>query len=95
MLQLMDQGTISSKLAKKVFKEILATGKDPKRLSKRKAGCKSADENRLRDEVKKALEANPQSVTDYRNGKDRALGYLVGQVMKQQKVKQIHNWSIN
>lgn len=87
MLQLMDQGTISSKLAKKVFKEILATGKDPKRIVEEKGWVQITDENQLRDEVKKALEANPQSVTDYRNGKDRALGYLVGQVMKATKGK--------
>lgn len=87
MLQLMDQGTISSKLAKKVFKEILATGKDPKQIVEEKGWVQITDENQLRDEVKKALEANPQSVTDYRNGKDRALGYLVGQVMKATKGK--------
>ncbi len=82
MLQLMEKGIISSKLAKKVFREIVTTGKDPKQIVEEKGWIQITDENQLRDEVKKVLEANPKSIADFQNGKDRALGFLVGQVMK-------------
>lgn len=82
MLQLMDKGTISSKLAKKVFKEIVTSGKEPKQIVEEKGWVQITDQNQLRAEVKKVLEANPQSIADFQNGKDRALGFLVGQVMK-------------
>lgn len=82
MLQLIEEGTISSKLAKKVFKEILETGKEPKQIVEEKGWIQISDEGQLRQEVIKVLKGNPQSITDLANGKDRALGFLVGQVMK-------------
>lgn len=82
MLKLLAKGTISSKIAKKVFKEILLSGKDPEQIVKEKGWIQITDENQLRVEVKKVIEENPKSVQDFKNGKDRALGFLVGQVMK-------------
>lgn len=82
MLKLLDQGTISSKIAKKVFKEILLSGKDPEQIVKEKGWVQISDENQLRAEVNKVIEENPKSVEDFKNGKDRAIGFLVGQVMK-------------
>lgn len=87
MIHLIEKGTISSKLAKKVFKEILKTGKEPKQIVEEKGWVQITDEDQLRAEVKKVIEAHPQSITDYQNGKDRALGFLVGQVMKATKGK--------
>lgn len=87
MLQLLDKGTISSKIAKKVFKEILLSGKEPEQIVKEKGWVQISDENQLRTEVKKVIEEHPKSVSDYKNGKDRALGFLVGQVMKATKGK--------
>lgn len=87
MLQLLDKGTISSKIAKKVFKEILLSGKEPEQIVKEKGWVQISDENQLRTEVKKVIEEHSKSVSDYKNGKDRALGFLVGQVMKATKGK--------
>lgn len=87
MIQLIDQGTISSKLAKKVFKELVEQGGDPAKIVEEKGWVQISDEGKLKEIVSDVLQANPQSVTDYRNGKDRALGFLVGQVMKATKGK--------
>lgn len=82
MIQLIDKGTISTKLAKKVFKEMMQSGKDPQQIVEEKGWVQITDEGQLRQEVNKVLEANPKSIADFQNGKDRALGFLVGQVMK-------------
>lgn len=82
MILLIQKGTISSKIAKKVFKEMLDTGKDPGIIVKEKGWVQISDEGKLKEEVAKVIAANPQSVEDFKNGKDRALGFLVGQVMK-------------
>lgn len=87
MIQLIAKGTISSKLAKKVLKEMLATGKSPTVIVEEKGWVQISDEGQLKEEVTKVLENNPQSIEDYKNGKDRALGFLVGQVMKATKGK--------
>jgi aspartyl-tRNA(Asn)/glutamyl-tRNA(Gln) amidotransferase subunit B len=49
---------------------------------KEKGWVQISDEGKLKEEVAKVIAANPQSVEDFKNGKDRALGFLVGQVMK-------------
>jgi aspartyl-tRNA(Asn)/glutamyl-tRNA(Gln) amidotransferase subunit B len=82
MILLIQKGTISSKIAKKVFKEMLDTGKDPGTIVKEKGWVQISEEGKLKEEVAKVIAANPQSVEDFKNGKDRALGFLVGQVMK-------------
>lgn len=87
MIGLIDAGTISSKLAKKVFKELLQSGKDPKQIVEEKGWVQISDTGQLQTEVQKVLKANPQSIADLQNGKDRALGFLVGQVMKATKGK--------
>ncbi|SFI59402.1 Asp-tRNA(Asn)/Glu-tRNA(Gln) amidotransferase subunit GatB [Thermoflavimicrobium dichotomicum] len=87
MIGLIQDGTISSKLAKKVFKEILDTGKEPKQIVEEKGWVQISDESQLKEEVAKVLANNPQSVEDFKNGKDRAIGFLVGQVMKATKGK--------
>ncbi|MRG27293.1 MULTISPECIES: Asp-tRNA(Asn)/Glu-tRNA(Gln) amidotransferase subunit GatB [Laceyella] len=87
MIQLIQKGTISTKIAKKVFKEMLATGKEPNVIVEEKGLVQISDEGQLREEVTKVLAANQESVEDLKNGKDRALGFLVGQVMKATKGK--------
>jgi aspartyl-tRNA(Asn)/glutamyl-tRNA(Gln) amidotransferase subunit B len=82
MLGLIQKGTISTKIAKDVFKELVEKGGDPERIVKDKGWVQISDEGELAKIVAQVVEANPQSVTDFKNGKDRALGYLVGQVMK-------------
>lgn len=87
MIQLIEKGTISGKIAKTVFAEMLETGKDPETVIKEKGLVQISDEGALREIVLKVIEANPKSVEDYRNGKERAIGFLVGQVMKETKGK--------
>lgn len=82
MVQLIQNGTISTKIGKTVFKEMLSSGKDPKTIVEEKGLVQISDEGQLREEVAKVLAANQKSVEDYKAGKDRALGFLVGQVMK-------------
>jgi aspartyl-tRNA(Asn)/glutamyl-tRNA(Gln) amidotransferase subunit B len=82
MIKLIQEGTISTKIAKQVLKEMLETGKEPKRIVEEKGLVQISDEGQLKEIVAQVLASNQQSVEDYRNGKDRALGFLVGQVMK-------------
>ncbi|MFO7264252.1 MAG: aspartyl/glutamyl-tRNA amidotransferase subunit B [Bacillaceae bacterium G1] len=87
MIQMIEKGTISGKIAKTVFADMLESGKDPETIVKEKGLVQISDEGALREIVQKVIENNPQSVSDYLNGKDRALGFLVGQVMKETKGK--------
>lgn len=77
------QNTISGKIAKSVFDEMFATGKDPQAIVKEKGLVQISDAGELQDIVAQVVAAHPQSVADFQAGKDRALGFLVGQVMKQ------------
>lgn len=85
LIQLIANGTISSKIAKTVFKELVEKGGDPEQIVKEKGLVQISDEATLRKIVIEVLDANEQSVVDFKNGKDRALGYLVGQIMKATK----------
>lgn len=87
MIQLIQKGTISTKIAKKVFKEMLESGKEPEKIVEEQGLVQISDEGQLKEEVAKVLAANPQSIEDLKSGKDRALGFLVGQVMKATKGK--------
>jgi aspartyl-tRNA(Asn)/glutamyl-tRNA(Gln) amidotransferase subunit B len=82
MIGLIQKGTISTKIAKTVFKEMLETGKEPARIVEEKGLVQISDEGQLKAIVGEVVANNPQSVEDFKNGKDRALGFLVGQVMK-------------
>ncbi|MGM8215994.1 Asp-tRNA(Asn)/Glu-tRNA(Gln) amidotransferase subunit GatB [Bacillaceae bacterium W0354] len=85
MIELIEKGTLSSKLAKKVIVELLEKGGDPEKIVKEKGLVQISDENQLREIITAILDDNEQSIVDYKNGKDRALGFLVGQVMKKTK----------
>lgn len=82
LIKLIENGTISSKIAKKVFKELIEKGGDAEKIVKEKGLVQISDEGALLKIVTEVLDANAQSIEDYKNGKDRALGFLVGQVMK-------------
>lgn len=60
-------------------------GKDPKTVVEEKGMKQMSDSSAILEMVTAVLEANPQSIVDYKNGKDRAVGFLVGQVMKMSK----------
>ncbi|MCM3005933.1 Asp-tRNA(Asn)/Glu-tRNA(Gln) amidotransferase subunit GatB [Priestia koreensis] len=85
MINLIQKGTISSKIAKKVFKELIENGGDAEEIVKEKGLVQISDEGTLRKIVTETLDANEQSIEDYKNGKDRAVGFLVGQIMKATK----------
>ncbi|RPF50668.1 Asp-tRNA(Asn)/Glu-tRNA(Gln) amidotransferase subunit GatB [Aquisalibacillus elongatus] len=85
MIELIEKGTLSSKLAKKVITELLENGGDPEKIVKEKGLVQISDEGQLREIITEVLNENEQSITDYKNGKDRAIKFLVGQVMKKTK----------
>lgn len=85
MIQLIDDGTISSKIAKKVFAELVEHGGDPEKIVKEKGLVQISDEGQLKEIISNVLDENEQSIIDYKNGKNKAVGFLVGQVMKATK----------
>lgn len=84
---LIDEGTISSSIGKKVLTELFENPRDPEEIIKEKGWIQISDEGAIKEVVLKILEANPQSIADYKGGKDKALGFLVGQAMKETKGK--------
>ncbi|WP_017814335.1 Asp-tRNA(Asn)/Glu-tRNA(Gln) amidotransferase subunit GatB [Paenibacillus shenyangensis] len=87
MIGLIEKGTISNKIAKTVFKEMLQSGKSPQQVVEEQGLTQISDEGAIKTIVQEVIAANPQSVADYQAGKDKAIGFLVGQVMKQSKGK--------
>ena len=87
LVSLIDKGTISSAIAKKVLEELFVEPKMPSKIIEEKGWIQISDEGAIKEVVLKILENNPQSVADYKAGKDKALGFLVGQAMKETKGK--------
>lgn len=82
-----EKGVISNSAAKKVFQIVLKTGKEPLVIIEEEGMAQNSDADFLEQLAKEVLEKNEKSVTDYKNGKTNALGYLVGQCMKASKGK--------
>ena len=87
LINLIDKKTISTSIAKTVLEEMTVNPKDPEEIIKEKGLIQISDEGAIKEIVLKILEENPQSIADYKAGRDRALGFLVGQAMKQTKGK--------
>ena len=87
VVELIDKGTISSAIAKKVFEEMFENPEKPSKIIEEKGWIQISDESAIKEVVQKIIEENPQSVSDYKAGKDKALGFLVGQALKQTKGK--------
>lgn len=87
LVELIDNGTISSKIGKKVLEELFENPKSPKKIIEEKGWIQISDENTIKKVVKDVLDNNPQSIADFKAGKDKALGFLVGQAMKETKGK--------
>lgn len=85
LLELIGKGTISGKIAKTVFEEMWKTGKDAEAVVKEKGLVQISDEGAILAIVDAVIADNPQSIADYKAGKEKALGFLVGQIMKQTK----------
>jgi aspartyl-tRNA(Asn)/glutamyl-tRNA(Gln) amidotransferase subunit B len=82
MLGLIEDGTISSKIAKTVFEEMLATGKEPSKIVEEKGLVQISDSNALEAEVDRAIAENESAAREFAAGKDKAAGRIVGAVMK-------------
>ena len=87
LVSLIDKGTISGTIAKKVFDKMFESGREPVSIVKEEGLEVVNDESALVAAVKKILDSNPQSVSDYRSGKEKAFGFLVGQAMKETRGK--------
>ena len=87
MIKLIKDGTISSKIAKKVFKEIITNDTEPKAWVEEKGMVQLSDPAKLQPIIDEVLDNNQQSIEDFKNGKDRAFGFLVGNIMKQTRGK--------
>ena len=81
LINVIAKGEISGKQGKTVFEEVML-GKDPKKVIEEKGMKQVSDDSAILALVTQVLDANPQSIEDFKNGKDRAVGFLVGQVMK-------------
>jgi aspartyl-tRNA(Asn)/glutamyl-tRNA(Gln) amidotransferase subunit B len=87
LLALIENATISGKIAKEVLIDMFATGKDAKTVVAEKGLVQISDRGALEQAVREVMEANPGPVSDYRSGKEKAFGFLVGQAMKATKGK--------
>lgn len=87
LLNQISQKKINNNMAKKIFRKMFEDGIDPEDHIEKEGLTQVQDEGFILDIVKEVLSQNPQSIDDLKNGKDRAFGFLVGQVMKQSKGK--------
>ena len=87
MIGLISKGTISSKIAKKVFKEMWTCPDDPEKIVKDKGLVQITDTSAIEGIVDEVIAANEKAVNDYKGGNKKAIGALVGQVMKKTRGK--------
>lgn len=87
LIRLTDSKAINSTVAKEVFEKMFRDDVDPEKYVEEKGLKTVNDEGALRKTVEEVIASNPQSVSDYRNGKEKAIGFLVGQTMKAMKGK--------
>ena len=87
LIQLVDSKAVNSTVAKEVFEVMFAENIDPEKYVEEKGLKTVNDEGVLRKTIEEVIASNPQSVEDYRNGKEKAIGFLVGQTMKAMKGK--------
>lgn len=84
LVSLIDAGEVSNAQAKKLVDDLM-TGKDPQKAAEEKGLRQVSDTGAIEKMVTEVLDANPQAIEDFKNGKDRAVGFLVGQVMKKSR----------
>jgi len=82
MINLIEEGTISGKMAKDIVEEMYKSGKPPKAIIEEKGMVQITDEGELIKTISTIIKANPQQLKDYRGGKEKLFGFFVGQVMK-------------
>lgn len=84
LVSLIDAGEVSNAQAKKLVDDLMA-GRDPQKSAEEKGLRQVSDTSAIEKMVTEVLDANPQAIEDFKNGKDRAVGFLVGQVMKKSR----------
>ena len=87
LIRLVDSKAVNSTVAKEVFEVMFSENIDPEKYVEEKGLKTVNDEGALKKTIEEVIAANPQSVEDYRNGKEKAIGFLVGQTMKAMKGK--------
>ena len=85
LLKLIDKGVISGKMAKEIFEKMFKTGRDASQIVKESGITQITDENELFGVIDNVIKKNPKSVDDFNEGKEKALNFLVGQVMRYTK----------
>ena len=85
LIKLKEDGKINNNVAKKILRRIYESNEDPNEIVKKEGLIQIQDTNALEKIVEEVLNENPQTIEDYNNGKDRVIGYLVGQAMKKSK----------
>lgn len=87
LIKLINSGVISNNIGKKVLEDMFETGKNPKDVIEEKGLMQNNDEGFIIEVVNKILDSNPAAIEDYKNGKNRIIGFLVGMVLKETKGK--------
>ncbi len=87
LLKMVEDGSISGKIAKTVFLEMMTSGKDPERVVKEKNLLQVSDQGELLGIVREIIAANPGQAEDFKNGKTKLMGYFVGQLMQKTRGK--------
>jgi aspartyl-tRNA(Asn)/glutamyl-tRNA(Gln) amidotransferase subunit B len=87
MVKMINDGTISTKIAKTVFEDMYGTGKDAETVVKEKGLVQVSDSGAIENIIADVIKANPAQHADYKGGKDKLFGFFVGQVMKASKGK--------
>jgi aspartyl-tRNA(Asn)/glutamyl-tRNA(Gln) amidotransferase subunit B len=87
LMTMIEKGTISGKIAKTVFEEMIKSGKDADTIVKEKNLVQNSDEGEILQMVQDILAANPEQAADFKNGKTKLMGFFVGQLMKASKGK--------
>jgi aspartyl-tRNA(Asn)/glutamyl-tRNA(Gln) amidotransferase subunit B len=82
LLRLIHEEKISSKIAKQIFPEVFAEGRDPEPFVTEKGYVQITDESRLAEIVREVLEENPDEVASFKQGKKKLISFFMGQVMK-------------
>jgi aspartyl-tRNA(Asn)/glutamyl-tRNA(Gln) amidotransferase subunit B len=82
LLQMVDNGTVSLKVAREIFPEVYSSGKAPEQIVREKGLIQVSDEGALDKIIDEVLAKNPTQVAQFKEGKQQVLGFLIGQVMK-------------
>ena len=82
LIDLIQNGVLSNRLAKELFEEYLNGDKSAKDLVSEKGMTQISNENQISDMIQKVLQTNPKMLDEYKNGKDKLFGFFIGQVMK-------------